>query len=64
LLEKIEKTVSTKVLYERQALLFKATYLLDPLNIANLEKIVLDYEINKNRCPGKRLTEFHHNSIK
>lgn len=43
--------------------MFKATYLEDPSKIGELEKIVRDYELNKNRCVGKRLTEFHHHSI-
>lgn len=63
LLEKIDMNLTTKILYERQALLIKSLY----LNNEHIQKIQMEYkhyEANKMKCPGRRLTNFHNTSMK
>ncbi len=44
--------------------MFKASYLNNPEDFNALEDIIKDYERNKNRCPGKPLSDFHNNNMR
>jgi hypothetical protein len=63
LLLKLPKPYTTKILYERQSLLFKASYLMSSNNISDLENILKEYTSFRTTCSGKPLTKFHHDSM-
>lgn len=55
---------STKIIYERQALIMKTYYLLDQSDFKKIEEEYYVYINFKNKCPGKALTPFHDSTIK
>ena len=60
----MRKDYSTKILYERQALLFKSSYFIDRSNHTILQNIIDEYFHFRNRCPGRKLTNFHDTMIR
>ena len=63
-LQDIRPDLSTKILYERQALIIKAMYLIDQADNQRLEAQAQLYFKFKNKCPGRSLTPFHDANIK
>lgn len=62
-LEGVRPDFSTKILYERQALIMKAHYLSNPPSLDLLESDFALFKQFKGKCPGRSLTPFHQSSL-